>query len=45
MEIKEGEAYARREHGGQTFYFCMKACKEKFDANPEKYYNPGGLAR
>ena len=45
MQVDEKHAGATSAYRGQTFFFCMKACKEKFDANPERYYNPGGLAR
>jgi YHS domain-containing protein len=24
-------------HGGETYYFCSDQCKQRFDANPEKY--------
>src|SRR3990172_9547719 len=37
MEIEEGKAYARREHGGQTFYFCSPKCEATFAADPPKY--------
>ena len=45
MQVDERTAGAKSTYRGQTFFFCMKACKEKFDADPEKYYNPSGLAR
>jgi YHS domain-containing protein len=27
----------KSEHAGQTYYFCAKGCKEKFDLDPERY--------
>ncbi len=40
MEIDSEKAFARREHGGQTFYFCSQDCVSKFDANPHDYGHP-----
>jgi Cu+-exporting ATPase len=37
MKVKKAEAKATLEHNGRTYYFCMEGCKEKFQANPEKY--------
>src|SRR3972149_3938160 len=47
MDIGEGKAYARREHGGQTFYFCSPKCEATFVADPVKYAGkrPGGHGR
>ncbi len=44
MEIDEQEAYARREHGGQTFFFCSAKCEAAFATDPAKYAGerPGG---
>ena len=41
MTIGEAEAAATSRHNGQTIYFCAVGCKEKFDANPQKYSNRG----
>jgi len=30
----------RSEWNGQTFYFCSAGCKERFDAEPERYLAP-----
>ena len=27
------------DYKGTTYYFCCKACKEKFEKEPEKYVN------
>lgn len=37
MEVDEKTAVATSTYQGQTYYFCAKGCKEKFDQNPEKY--------
>jgi Cu+-exporting ATPase len=40
MEIESEKAFAKREHGGRTFYFCSQNCVNKFDANPHEYGHP-----
>ena len=42
MQVEERQAGAKSPYRGQTFYFCTKACKEAFERDPERYYNPGG---
>jgi Cu+-exporting ATPase len=42
MMIEEAAAAATSRHNGRTIYFCAVSCKEKFDANPEKYSNADG---
>jgi len=37
MEIDEKEAAGTTIYNGRTYYFCAISCKEKFDADPEKY--------
>jgi len=37
MEVEEKKARGTSEHKGKTHYFCCKACKKKFDENPELY--------
>ncbi len=37
MEVSEEDAAATAEYKGQTYYFCAKMCKEKFEQDPEKY--------
>ena len=39
MEVNPASAEAQSEHGGVSFYFCSRACKEKFDQDPERYLN------
>lgn len=33
------KAPAKSVYKGKTYYFCCKACKEKFDKDPTKYLN------
>jgi Cu+-exporting ATPase len=37
MEVDPKEAAAQSNYKGQMIYFCAVECKQKFDANPEKY--------
>jgi Cu+-exporting ATPase len=37
MQIDIADAAAMSVHRGWLIYFCNKSCKEKFDADPEKY--------
>jgi YHS domain-containing protein len=37
MQVDPATAAGTSELKGKTYYFCSKACKAKFDANPEKY--------
>jgi YHS domain-containing protein len=37
MQVDEKTAPAKSEYKGRTYYFCMQACKTKFEQSPEKY--------
>ena len=37
MEIEPQSAFAKREHMGQTFYFCSQPCVDQFDKDPHRY--------
>ena len=37
MEVDPKKAAAQSNYKGQMVYFCAVGCKQKFDANPEKY--------
>jgi len=37
MEIEPQSAFAKREHMGQTVYFCSQSCVDQFDNDPHKY--------
>ena len=34
MQVDPAKAAGSSQYNGKTFYFCSKACKTKFDANP-----------
>jgi Cu+-exporting ATPase len=37
MTVDPAHAAASASHGGRTFYFCSKHCKDRFDADPGKF--------
>jgi P-type Cu+ transporter len=37
MDVEPDKAAASSEYEGQSYYFCNKLCKEKFDQDPDKY--------
>lgn len=37
MDIETQSAFAKREHMGQTFYFCSQSCVDQFDKHPHHY--------
>jgi len=37
MQVDPAKAAATSEYQEKTYYFCAKACKVKFDANPAQY--------
>jgi YHS domain-containing protein len=37
MVISQSTAPADFEHEGKTYYFCSDACRDKFEADPDKY--------
>jgi len=37
MDVDEKKVAAKSVYKGKTYYFCAKACKEKFDKNPERF--------
>lgn len=45
MRIDPTTAVGRRDHQGQTYYFCSAVCVAKFDANPARYGGSGSGAR
>ena len=40
MSVDPHTAKHRAEYAGRTYYFCRAGCKEKFEADPERYLNP-----
>lgn len=41
MQITPGEAAGTTEYAGTLYYFCSRACKQQFDANPSTYVGGG----
>jgi len=37
MDVDEKKAVATSLYKGQTYYFCSRHCKERFDKDPESY--------
>jgi Cu+-exporting ATPase len=37
MEVNPAKTQWSSTHAGASYYFCSKACKESFDADPAKY--------
>ncbi|MBE0680717.1 MAG: heavy metal translocating P-type ATPase [Anaerolineales bacterium] len=37
MEVEPQSAFAKREHMGQTLYFCSQSCVDQFDKDPHHY--------
>ncbi|CAN5795682.1 hypothetical protein BH20ACI3_BH20ACI3_06180 [soil metagenome] len=37
MQVEAAKSAGQSEHRGQTYYFCSRGCKEKFEQHPEQY--------
>jgi YHS domain-containing protein len=37
MQVDPANAAGKSDYNGKTYYFCSKAGKTKFDANPSQY--------
>lgn len=37
MNVDESKTDLKTEHNGETYYFCAKSCKDRFEADPHKY--------
>ena len=37
MEVDELHAKDKSEYRGDMYYFCSRQCKDRFDADPERY--------
>jgi Cu+-exporting ATPase len=37
MQVDPAKAAGTSQYKGKTYYFCSKACKTKFDANPAQH--------
>ena len=41
MQVETGNAKHRYELGETTYFFCSARCLDKFEADPDRYLNPG----
>jgi Cu+-exporting ATPase len=41
MQVDEQHSAGTSEYNNTTYYFCSQACKQKFDATPERYTGQG----
>jgi YHS domain-containing protein len=42
MQINKAWATAQAEYRGETYYFCVEECREKFTRDPQRYAVTGG---
>jgi len=40
MQVDPASAAARYDYNGRTYYFCCNGCRQKFQADPERYLKP-----
>ncbi len=40
MELSHKTAIEDFKYQGKTYYFCASTCREKFEAEPERYIRP-----
>ena len=45
MPVEPSEAPAQSQYQGQVYYFCSRACKQAFDADPGRYAMADDVAR
>ncbi len=41
MKVDSEKVAAQMSHGGQTYYFCSTACRDRFEADPDTYTGGG----
>ena len=37
MQVDEQQSTGQSQYQGQTYYFCSRGCKDRFDQNPQQY--------
>jgi Cu+-exporting ATPase len=37
MQVEPDRAQSKADYHGQTYYFCSRDCKQKFDQNPAQF--------
>jgi Cu+-exporting ATPase len=43
MDINPESTHPVYSYKGDTYYFCIEACRTAFEKNPEKYIKPKGF--
>jgi uncharacterized membrane protein YraQ (UPF0718 family)/YHS domain-containing protein len=43
MQVQTANAPASTEHDGTAYWFCSDRCRERFEANPERFTRPGAV--
>lgn len=43
MEVDPASSEGESEYGGQRYYFCAQACKDQFDAAPDRFIQNNGI--
>jgi Cu+-exporting ATPase len=41
MQIDSEDAMAEARYDGKSYYFCSEACRNKWEADPERYARKG----
>ena len=44
MQVRTADAPAASRHAGTTYYFCSDKCRERFDADPERFVSRRAVA-
>jgi Cu+-exporting ATPase len=44
MKVDPATAADRYDHNGRTYYFCCGGCRQKFQADPDRYLNPPAVS-
>ena len=45
MKISKSWAVAQMEYRGETYYFCIEECREKFALDPQRYVMSAARAK
>ena len=44
MDVDPATSKHRHDHAGTTYHFCSDGCRNKFDADPQRYLAPGAAS-
>jgi Cu+-exporting ATPase len=45
MQVDPASAAGHSEYAGETYYFCSAGCKQKFDADPQRFITAGAIGQ